>query len=202
MLGAVPTCTTTTPSGVRALNRLVRKDSSVYRPSDTSVSSSGSRASRTMTSNLSFLAASSSRAKRSTNQCFPSAKMRSARGSSKQDPLSGAPSRVEQLDMKGRCSLAMSTSSSSISIMTASSTVLCLSTSRRVAPSPPPTMATRFGSGWANMAGWTSASWYSCSESESDCSVPSRKRSLSGLATSFVSHLGSPGSRPASTASW
>mmetsp|Transcript_18319 Transcript_18319/g.43416 ORF Transcript_18319/g.43416 Transcript_18319/m.43416 type:complete len:243 (-) Transcript_18319:214-942(-) len=181
-----------TPSSVMDRYSAVRKASSVYSMSAMSVSSSGSRASRMMTSNLSSsltLVAATSLPNRSKKYLRPSSNRTVALLSSKQ--LGALLSISEQSDIKGRCSRAISTIIASSSIMTASWTVSCLRTSRRVAPSPPPTMATRRGEGWANMAGWTRASWYSCSDSDMDWRVPSRKRRRSGLATSDVIHRGS-----------
>ena len=61
------------------------------------------------------------------------------------------------------CSLTMSTNSLSMSIITADSTVLCCKASRKVAPSPPPQMATLRGLGCKVIAGWLMHSWKMCS---------------------------------------
>ena len=97
--------------------------------------------------------------------------------SSKQESAS-LPSMSLQSDHSGRCSRQISTSSSSSSTIVTVSTDLCFRISRRVAPSPPPMIATRFGSGWANIPGWTSASWYAASPYRLLCSTPSRWRTL------------------------
>ncbi len=61
----------------------------------------------------------------------------------------------------------------SMSTMTTRSTPRCRSTSRAVAPSPPPQMNTRRGAGCSSSAGCTSSSWYTHSSASALCALPS-----------------------------
>jgi hypothetical protein len=90
------------------------------------------------------------------NHWKASSKYVSTLGSSKQLLLEF--SMMLQSLQNGKNFLESTTICSSISIITTFSTVLCFNTSLRVAPSPPPTMATLFGHVCANIAGCTSDS--------------------------------------------
>ena len=57
--------------------------------------------------------------------------------------------------------------------MTTSLTERCRSTSRAVAPSPPPAMNTRRGPACASMTGCTRPSWYTHSSASVDWVLPS-----------------------------
>mmetsp|Transcript_22690 Transcript_22690/g.64245 ORF Transcript_22690/g.64245 Transcript_22690/m.64245 type:complete len:238 (+) Transcript_22690:1063-1776(+) len=180
------------PSSERLFMMEARTLESSYRFLLIARATSGSMASMTTTSNLSAGASFVGFAPyRSTNHCLASSLTTVTTSSSKQ--TLARPSKSEQFDMAGMAVLTMSMNSSSISISVADWTVLCLRTSRREAPSPPPTMATCWGLAWANMAGWTMASWYSLKLSVSDWSTPSKNNIRSGVTSSAVVQRGSPG---------
>mmetsp|Transcript_31667 Transcript_31667/g.66342 ORF Transcript_31667/g.66342 Transcript_31667/m.66342 type:complete len:212 (+) Transcript_31667:3816-4451(+) len=179
----LPSWTTNTPSGDSPLKRESTKVVSSYKPPAISMEVLGSSASMMTTSNLSSFRAPSSSfcsssPNRSTNQRNASSYTALVLSSSKHDfacaPSSRSlassaplvvtaaevlPSKSVQSDHSGMYSLHISASSRSISSTTASVTDLCLRTSRSVAPSPPPMMATCLGWACASMAGWTMLSW-------------------------------------------
>mmetsp|Transcript_137314 Transcript_137314/g.342378 ORF Transcript_137314/g.342378 Transcript_137314/m.342378 type:complete len:219 (+) Transcript_137314:680-1336(+) len=80
--------------------------------------------------------------------------------------------------MPGKKRLAMSTTSASISQSTADWTQMCLQTSRRTPPSPPPTMRTSQGFACENIARCASISWYDISSRSVHIMAPSRTSTL------------------------